>query len=198
MSLAIRGGATIKNRIISGGSAIKDKCPFSVLAYETATEGEYKAYIEDGEINFTSFYEKNEGQAGGSRPAAAEITISPDTELALSVVFMHDDYEHKKIQEIHVISDFDSSDREAWATKVVDYGEGKMQITMYIPLAYIYKYTPPGAPPDARPQVLVKQYWCGNLDFRLYYTAVNGAPCFEFFKTVGLTPGKIPTPSPEE
>jgi hypothetical protein len=198
MSLAIRGGATIKNRIISGGSTAEKKCPFSVMAYETATQGQYKAYIEDGEINFTSFYQKNGGQAGGPGPAAAEISITPDTELALSVVFMHDDYEYKKIQEIHVISsDFDSSDREAWATRVADYGEGKMQITMYVPLAYIYLYTPPESPPDARPQVLVKQYWCGNLDFRLYYTTVNGAPCFEFFKTWGLTPGKIPMPAPE-
>jgi hypothetical protein len=191
MSLAIRGGATIKNRIISGSSTAEKKCPFSVMAYETATQGQYKAYIEDGEINFTSFYSKN---GGGS--AAAEISITPDTELALSVVFMHDDYEYKKIQEIHVISPFDSSNSTAWATQVADYGGGKMQITMYIPLAYIYLYTPPGSPSDARPQVLVKQYWCGNLDFRLYFTTVNGAPCFEFFKTLGLTPGKIPMPPP--
>lgn len=191
MSLAIRGGSTIKNRIISGGSSTTaGKCPFSVMAYETETPGQYKAYIEDGEINFTSFYSKN---GGGS--AAAERTISPDCELALMVIFNHDDYEYKSIKEIYVV-DFSADDRSQYETQVNDYGGGTMQITMYIPLAYIYLYTPP-SPPDASPQVLVKQYWCGNLDFRLYYTTVNGAPCFEFFKTLGLTPGKIPMPPPE-
>jgi hypothetical protein len=191
MSLAIRGGATIKNRIISGGSSTtEEKCPFSVMAYETENLGQYKAYVEDGEINFTSFYSKN---GGGS--AAAERVISPDCELALMVIFNHDDYEYKAIKEIYVV-DFSSNDRSSYETLVNDYGGGIMQITMYIPLAYIYLYTPPGAPPDARPQVVVKQYWCGNLDFRLYYTTINGAPCFEFFKTLALTPGKIPMPPP--
>jgi hypothetical protein len=191
MSLSIRGGSTIKNRIITGSSANEDKCPFSVTAYETETVGEYKAYVEDGEINFTSFYSKNGGGA-----AAAQRSISPNCELALMIIFTSDDYEYKSIKEIYVV-DFSSDNRSQYKTQVTDYGDGAMQITMYIPLAYIYLYTPPESPPGARPQVIVKQYWCGNLDFRLYYTTVNGAPFFEFFKTIGLTPGEIPMPPPE-
>jgi hypothetical protein len=62
---------------------------------------------------------------------------------------------------------------------------------MYIPLAYVYldnSVTPP--------TMELKQYFCGNIDFRLYYTVSNGALCFEFFKTFGIDPGKLPPSTP--
>lgn len=186
-SLATRGGTTIRNRVLSGGGdAENSKCPFSVMAYETENPGTYKAFIEDGEINFTSFYEKN----GGGK-ASAEIAITPDCELAIMVLFKSDDYEYKKIQEIYVVANFDASDKEAFATQVIDYGDGSHQITMYIPLAYIFFDT------STTPSTLtVKQYFCGNIEFRLYQTATNGEACYDFFKTIGLTPGKIPAVAP--
>jgi hypothetical protein len=181
MSLNTRGGTTIKNRILSGSPEEK-KCPFSVMAYETENAGTYKAFIEDGEINFTRFYEKN-----GGGQAAAEVTIKPDCELALIVSFMSDDYEHKKIEEITIATNFDASKRAEFATQVVDYGEGKYRITVYIPLAYIYFDT------STTPSTLrVRQYFCDNIDFRMYYTVISGKVCFEFFDTIGLTPGQLP------
>jgi hypothetical protein len=188
-SLATRGGTTIKNRILSaGGGEEGDTCPFSVMAYETENPGTYKAFIEDGEINYTRFYEKN-----GGGMAAAEVIIDPDCELALMVIFMSNDYEYKKIQEIYIATNFDASKKEEFATQVVDYGDGSSQITMYIPLAYIFFDT------STSPSTLtVRQYFCGNIDFRMYHTTINGEACFEFFKTIGLTPGKIPKTTPDE
>ena len=183
-SLNARGGTTIKNRILAG-LAEEKKCPFSVMAYETENPGTYKAFIEDGEINFTRFYEKN-----GGGMAAAEVSITPDCELALMVSFMSNDYEYKKIEEIYIATNFDASEREAFATQVVQYGDSEYRITMYIPLAYIFldSSTSPST-------VKVRQYFCDNIEFRMYFTTINGAPCFEFFETIGLTPGKIPISS---
>ena len=189
MSLSIKGGSTIKNRIIS--SSANDaavKCPFSVMVYESTNPGQYKAYIEDGEINFTKYYEKNSPRGA----AGAEISVTPDQELGLYVVFNNGDYEHNKIKEINVVP-MDSSNPTAYATQVVDQGDGTYDITMYIPLAYVYKWTPSGSTVDI---VDVKQYWCGNVNFRLYFTTANGELCFEFFETLGLTPGKIPKSNP--
>jgi hypothetical protein len=152
-----------------------------VIAYETENPGTYKAFVEDGEINFTRFYETNSGGA-----ASAEIEIAPDCELALMVIFNSDDYEYKSIREIYVVQ-FDVNNRDQFTTQVSDYGGGVSQITLYIPLAYVYL---DGPPESQTPRV--RQYFCGNLEFRMYYTTINGAPAFEFFKTIGISPGLIP------
>lgn len=183
-SLSTRGGTTIKNRILSGGSVEADKCSFSVMAYETENPGTYKAYVEDGEINFTRFYERNSGG-----PASAEISITPDCELALMVVFNSSDYEYKSISEIYVVQ-FNADNRDQYSTQVVDWGDGSFQVTLYIPLAYIYMDSS-----TTPPTLAVRQYFCGNIEFRLYYTAINGKVYVEFFKTIGITPGEVPMPT---
>jgi hypothetical protein len=175
-SLATRGGTTIKNRILSGATEEK-KCPFSVMAYETENPGTYKAYIESGEINFKKF-------------DAVEVSISPDCELALSVEFTNDNYEFNSIESISIITNFESSNKTAWATQVNDNGGGSLRILLYIPLAYIYMDT--STTPSS---IAVKQYFCDNVDFRLYYTAINGKVYVEFFKIIGLTPGEVPMPA---
>jgi hypothetical protein len=178
------GGSSITNRFARSAAAEEKICPFSAIVYETSTQGQYKAFIEDGEINYTKFYDKN----GGGK-ANAEISIQANREIALEVVFYNDDYEYKKITEIKAVS-YSADDRGDKSTKVVKEGE-KYKITMYIPLAYVYlddSVTPP--------TIELKQYFCGNIDFRLYYTAINGAVCFEFFKTFGIDPGKLPPPEP--
>ena len=179
-SLNARGGGTIKNRILNGSPEEK-KCPFSVMAYESGN-GSYKAFIEDGEINFTRYYAKNGGGA-----AAAEVTIQPDCELALMVSFQSNDYEYRKIEGIYIATNFNAGQRDAFATQVVPYGGNNYGITLYIPLAYIFFDT------STTPRTLkVRQYFCDNIEFRMYFTAINGVPCFEFFKIHGLTPGEIP------
>jgi hypothetical protein len=178
------GGSSIINRFPRSAAAAEEKiCPFSAIVYETEQQGQYKAFIEDGEINYTKFYDKN---AGGE--AAAEISVQADREIALMVVFYNDDYEYKKITNIYAVS-YSADDRQDYSTKVEEDGE-KYKITMYIPLAYVYlddSVTPP--------IIALKQYFCGNIDFRLYYTTINGALSFEFFKTFGITPGLIPSPA---
>lgn len=181
-SLNTRGGASSINRFPGGSGGKAFSCPFSVMAYKDAN-GAYKAYIDDGEINFTKFYDVN---SGGS--AAAEISITPDCELALQVEFLSDDYEYKTITAIYAIK-FDSSDRAKYRTQAVDQGNGKTyKVTMYIPLAYIYKWTPSGSTVEV---VAVKQYFCGNIDFRMYHCTVNGELSFDFFKTFGIGVAKI-------
>jgi len=178
------GGSSITNRFARSAAAEDKICPFSTIVYETSTGGQYKAFIEDGEINYTKFYDKN-----GGGEANAEISVQPDSEIALMVVFYNDDYEYKKISNIYAVS-YSTDDREDYSTQVVKEGE-KYKITMYIPLAYVYldnSVTPP--------TIELKQYFCGNIDFRLYYTAINGAACFEFFKTFGIDPGKLPPSEP--
>ena len=177
-SLNTRGGTTIKNRIIPSSSTEEDLCAFSVIAYETENPGQYNAFVEDGEINFTKFYQKN----GGGK-ANAEISIQPDCEIALMVIFNSGGYEYKNIEQIYVVQ-FDANDRNRYSTQVTDYGNNTYQITLYIPLAYIYF--------DESNQIKVRQYFCGNIEFRMYYTSINGVPAFEFFKTIGITPGEIP------
>lgn len=176
-SLATRGGTTIKNRILSGGSQEETKCAFSVMAYETENPGTYKAYIESGEINFKKF-------------DAVEVAVTPDCELALLVEFTNDAYEFKNIESISVVPNFNSSNRSAWATQVSDNGGGTLRILLYIPLAYIYKDTA-----TTPPTLTVKQYFCDNIEFRMYYTAINGKVYVEFFKTIGITPGEVPMPA---
>ena len=179
------GGSSITNRFLQSAAAGEEKiCAFSAIVYETSSPGQYKAFIEDGEINYTKFYDKN----GGGK-ASAEISVQANQEIALSVVFYNDDYEYKKITEIFAIS-YSADDRDDYSTLVEPEGE-KYKITMYIPLAYVY--LDDSVDP---PTIQLKQYFCGNIDFRLYYTAINGALCFEFFKTFGIGPGLIP-PSPE-
>jgi len=179
------GGSSIANRFSRSAAAGEEKiCSFSAIVYEASVPGQYKAFIEDGEINYTKFYDKN----GGGK-AAAEISVQANREIALMVVFYNDDYEYKKITEIYAVS-YSADDREDYSTRVEKEGE-KYKITMYIPLAYVYldeSITPPA--------IQLKQYFCGNIDFRLYYTAVNGALCFEFFKTFGITPGELPPSEP--
>lgn len=181
-SLNIRGGTTIKNRLLSGGS-IEQKCPFSVMAYETENPGTYKVFVEDGEINYTSFYAKN----SPSGAAGAEISIDPDCELALMVEFKSNGYEYKQITNIYIVDyKVDSGDRDKYATQVAPEGD-YYNITLYIPLAYIYMDT--SLTPAA---ITVKQYFCGNVNFKMYYSVINGALCYEFFQTVGIGPGEIP------
>lgn len=178
------GGSSIANRFARSAAAEEKICPFSAIVYETSAGGQYNAFIEDGEINSTKFYDKN----GGGK-AAAEISVQANREIALMVVFYNDDYEYKKITNIYAVS-YSADDREDYSTQVVKDGE-KYKITMYIPLAYVYlddSVTPP--------IIQLKQYFCGNIDFRLYYTAINGALSFEFFKTFGITPGLIPPSTP--
>jgi hypothetical protein len=184
MSLSIKGGSIVRNRIITGGGAAEVKCPFSVMAYESAEPGKYKAFIEDGEINFTKYYEKNNpvGAPG------AEIDVVPNSEIGLCVVFNNANYEYKNIKEINVVT-MDASKPEDFATMVADQTDGTWDITTYIPLAYIYNEN--GTDPAAPVTISVRQYWCGNTDFRTYFTAINGKLCFEFFRTLGLTPGAI-------
>jgi hypothetical protein len=177
------GGSSITNRFSRSAAAEEKMCAFSAIVYETSAQGQYNVFIEDGEINYTKFYDKN----GGGK-ANAEIPVQPNTEIALMVVFYNDDYEYKKITEIYAVS-YSADDREDYSTQVEEDGE-KYKITMYVPLAYVYlddSVTPP--------TIQLKQYFCGNIDFRLYYTAINGALCFEFFKTFGITPGLIPSPA---
>jgi hypothetical protein len=181
-SLNTRGGASSINRFAAGSGGKTNDCPFSVMAYKDA-DNAYKAYVDDGEINFTKFYDVN---SGGE--TAAEIAITPDCEVALMVKFLSDDYEYKKITEIFAVK-FDASDRNKYATQVVDQGSGKYEITMYIPLAYIYKFTPQGSDIEV---LKVKQYFCGHINFRMYHCAVNGKLSFDFFKTFGIGVGKIP------
>lgn len=182
-SLNIRGGTTIKNRILSGGADTPAKCPFSVMAYETENPGTYKAFIEDGEVNYTSFYAKNTP----SGPAGAEISIEPDCEIALMLEFKSNGYEYKQITNIYVVDyKVDTGDRDKYSTQVVQNGDF-YDITLYIPLAYVYmdtSLTPPA--------ITVRQYFCGNINFKMYYSVVNGALCYEFFQTVGIGPGEIP------
>ena len=182
-SLNIRGGTTIKNRLLSGGSK-EQKCPFSVMAYETENPGTYKAFVEDGEVNYTSFYNKNSGGA-----ASAEIAVTPDAELALMLNFKSNGYEYKQITDIFAIQ-YKIDDRDKYSTQVVENGNF-YDITLYIPLAYIYMDT--SLTPAA---ITVKQYFCGNINFKMYYSVVNGALCYEFFQTVGIGPGEIPASTP--
>lgn len=179
------GGSSITNRFSRSAAAGEEKiCAFSAIVYETSAQGQYNVFIEDGEINYTKFYDKN----GGGK-ASAEIPVQPNMEIALMVVFYNDDYEYKKITNIYAVS-YSADDRGDYSTRVAPEGE-KYKITMYIPLAYVYldnSVTPP--------IIQLKQYFCGNIDFRLYYTAINGALCFEFFKIFGIGPGLIPPPTP--
>jgi hypothetical protein len=171
-SLNTRGGTTIRNRILTAPSEDQE-CPFLVTV--SGDKNQFRALVADGEINYTSFYQKN----GGSN----EISITPDCEIALMVKFKHNDYEYKKIEEIYAVQ-YSTENRNNYSTQVADYGNDIYEITMYIPLAYAYKVS--------ENEVEVKQYFCGNVEFRMYYTVLNGAACFEFFKTFAITPGKIP------
>jgi hypothetical protein len=179
-SLNVRGGTTIKNRILSGGAQNSSTCPFSVMAYESTNPGSYKAFVEDGEINYTSFY----GTNGGGQ-ANAEIDIVLDCEIALMVEFKSNGYEYKQISNIYVI-DYKVDDRDKYSTQVVQNGDF-YDVTLYIPLAYVFKDT--STDPAT---VVVRQYFCGNVNFKMYYSVVNGALCYEFFQTVGIGPGEIP------
>lgn len=181
-SLNIRGGTTIKNRLLSGGSK-EEKCAFSVMAYETENPGTYKAFVEDGEINYTSFYAKNSPPGA----AGAEISIEPDCEIALMVEFKSNGYEYKQITNIYVVNyKVDTGDRDKYSTQVVQNGDF-YDITLYIPLAYVYMDT--SLTPAA---ITVKQYFCGHINFKMYYSVINGALCYEFFQTIGIGPGEIP------
>jgi len=181
MSLNNKGeGSSITNRFPCSAAAEDAICPFSAIVYETSVQGQYKAFIEDGEINYTKFYEKN----GGGKELA-EISIQPEKEIALMVVFYNDDYEYKKITNIYAVS-YSADNRDNYSTEVQKQGE-KYKITMYIPLAYVYLDTS-----STPPTIQLKQYFCGNIDFRLYYANKNGAMCFEFFKTFAIDPGLIP------
>lgn len=179
-SLNVRGGTTIKNRILSGGAQTGSTCPFSVIAYETANPGSYNMFVEDGEINYTSFYGKN----GGGK-AAAEQPVKPDAEAALMLNFKSNGYEYKQITDIFLIS-YEISTRDKYSTQVVQNGDF-YDVTLYIPLAYIYMDTS-----TTPASIQVKQYFCGNINFKMYYSVVNGALCYEFFQTVGIGPGEIP------
>jgi hypothetical protein len=182
-SLNTRGGTTIKNRILSGGGET-EKCAFSVMAYETENPGTYKAFVEDGEVNYTSFYAKNKPPGA----EGAEIVIKPNCEIALMLQFKSNGYEYKQITDIFIVSyDVESGNsREEYATQVVQNGDF-YDITLYIPLAYAYMDT------STDPATIqVRQYFCGNINFKMYYSVVNGALCYEFFQTVGIGPGEIP------
>ena len=51
------GGSSITNRFLQSAAAGEEKiCAFSAIVYETSSPGQYKAFIEDGEINYTKFY----------------------------------------------------------------------------------------------------------------------------------------------
>lgn len=186
-SLSIRGGTTIKNRILSGGTQEENnKCPFSVIAYETENPGSYKAFVEDGEVNFTSFY----GVVGGA--ANAEFTIAPPCELAIMITFSTaKNYTYKAIDDIQIITNFNSGSIASWKTTVSEDSNG-FWVTAYIPLAYIYTYTEAGSTVQT---IDVKQYFCGNISFVSYFTTVNGQPAIDLFRTWPLTPGILPAPA---
>lgn len=185
-SLNIRGGTTIKNRILSGGTQEESKCPFFVTAYETENPGTYKAFVEDGEVNFASLY----GKIGGA--TNAEFTISPPCEFAIMITFSTaKNYTYKEIDDIQIITSFNSASTDSWKTSVSEDTDG-FWVTAYVPLAYIYTYTEPVTNIQS---IDVKQYFCGNISFASYFTNINGKPAIDLFKTWPLTPGILPDPS---
>jgi hypothetical protein len=186
MSLNNKGeGSSITNRFPRGAASEAPIQPFQISAYKNE-QGNTFINIVNGEINYTDFYEK----AGVTGDSIFEQQVTLDCEVALVAYFKHDDYEYKKIMDIWVTSYATTGNfLNDYKSEVEGNGE-PYYITLYIPLGYVYSAG------DQSGTVLINQYFTGNVNFLMYYTAFNGALGFEFFKTFGRGPALIPPSTP--